>query len=91
MPTLRVRLIRLAYTHPDLQPIVLPLLSKSASLNASSGDWNPWTAPLGEKRPQEPAKGSYEAYVKRKKDKGEKPRSKEEWAKIIKQHRFPID
>lgn len=60
-------------------------------LEAADKKWNPWTAPLGEKRPQEPEKGSYEAYVKRKKDKGEKPRSKDEWERIIKQHKFPID
>ncbi len=53
--------------------------------------FNPWTAKPGEKKPEEPEKGSYEAYVKRKKEKGEKPRSKEEWEKIIKQHKFPID
>lgn len=53
--------------------------------------YNPWTAKPGEKKPEEPEKGSYEAYVKRKKEKGEKPLSKDEWARVIRQHRFPID
>ena len=53
--------------------------------------WNPWTAPLGEKRPPEPEKGSYEAYVKRKLEKGERPRPKDEWARVIRLHRLPGD
>ena len=68
------------------------LANEVAALEKEAAKWNPWTAPLGEKRPKEPEKGSYEAYVARKKSEGGKPKSKREWERIKKRykHKMPL-
>jgi|GEM_PF-4640439 len=105
MSTLRAKLIRLAHENEALRPHLLPILAGKSPFFMTPEElaehrrnqkdkgkpYNPWTAKPGEKRPEEPEKGSYEAYVKRKKEKGEKPLSKDDWARVIRQHRFPID
>lgn len=76
---------------PKRSPFFEPLEDVQRRRQETERPFNPWTAPPGAKRPAEPEKGTYEAYVARKKREGEKWLSKEEWEKAKKRHRFPID